>query len=172
MSVFHHTSEHCQHVNARGRRCRMLRATDRDQFCAQHARLEAQALASDLLGPDRDFSTAISVNRVLGNLLELTASDRIPPRRAALVAYTCQLLLTSLPEVKNELDEAEDEEETERRYALWSQNPQPLPATPQAFAEAVFERAFGTKPPAANLPPAPCPPHSGEPKSQSENAIK
>ena len=169
MSVFHHTSEHCQHVNARGRRCRMLRASDRDQFCAQHARLEAQALASDLLGSDRDFSTATAVNRVLGNLLELIATGRIPGRRAALVAYTCQLLLTSLPELKKELDEADD---MESDYVPYSPNPQPLPKTPQAFAEAVFERALSTKTSATNLAPGPCPQHSGERKSQSENAIK
>ena len=63
----------------------------------------------------------------------------------ALVAYTCQLLLTSLPPVKHELHAAE----MERRAALWRKNPQPLPATPQAFANAVFERVLGTKIPSA-----------------------
>ena len=63
----------------------------------------------------------------------------------ALVAYTCQLLLTSLPGFKKEAHHAE----MERRAELWRQNPQPLPSTPQAFANAVFERVLGTKIPSA-----------------------
>ena len=107
--------------------------------------------SADLLGPLEDFTTAINVNQVLGNLLALIASGRIGPRRAAIVAYTCQLLLSSLPAVKDELHE----EEMDRQEALWRQNPQPLPATPQAFAGAVYECVLGTKPPSNLAPSAP-----------------
>ena len=146
----------CQHLDAARRRCRSFPVSAEIPFCAHHLRLAVErsedtaSHTAELLGPLQDFTTATAVNRVLGNLLELIADGRIPGRRAAIVAYTCQLLLSSLPAVKDELHDAE----VERQRALWRQNPQPLPATPQAFANAVFERVLGTKIPSANLAPA------------------
>ncbi len=58
--------------------------------------------SSALLGPVQDFRTATSINHVLGKLLVLLATDRIPPRKAAVIAYICQLLLQSLNETKRE----------------------------------------------------------------------
>lgn len=153
-------AQRCKHLDAARRRCRSLPVSGEIPFCAHHLRLAVErsedtaSHAAELLGPLRDFTTAIAVNHVLGNLLELIADGRIPGRRAALVAYTCQLLLSSLPALKKERHSAE----MYRRTALWRKNPQGLPPTPQAFAEAIFERTFGT--------------HSGKPRSQSENAIK
>jgi len=178
MSNLRDSSKRCRHVNARGHRCRMLRAPDHGAFCAQHARqkdrvdrsavthtddAEAQALAARLFGPAPDFSTAASIQKVLGNLVELIASNGIAPRKAGLVAYACQLLMINLRGYKGELHHAE----MERRAAAWRQNPQPLPATPKAFANAVFERVLGTKPPAANLAPA-GQPHSAHPADETK----
>ena len=161
------SSKRCRHVNARGHRCRMLRAPDHGEFCAQHARQkdreDSATLAARLFGPAPDFSTAASIQKVLGNLVELIASNGIAPRKAGLVAYACQLLLINLPGYKHELHDAE----MERRAAAWRQNPQPLPATPKAFANAVFERVLGTKPPAANLAPA-GQPHSAHPADETK----
>ncbi len=60
-------------------------------------------VSSALLGPVQDFRSAASINHVLAKLLVLLATDRIPPRNAAVLAYICQLLLQSLKEVKHEL---------------------------------------------------------------------
>jgi hypothetical protein len=101
----------CLQISAHGRQCRSLRAPDHPSLCSYHAeeqerkRQDSAALALDLLGPVPGFYTAFSINNVIGNLLVLLASDRIPPRKGAVLAYTCQLLLQSQREVKSELRE-------------------------------------------------------------------
>ena|ERR1700693_1422888 len=104
----------CQQINSHGRQCRSLRAADQPSLCSYHARNVAldrhqsggpahPTLAADLLGPVQDFRSAASINHVLGKLLVLLNTERITPRNAAVTAYICQLLLQSLPEVKDEL---------------------------------------------------------------------
>jgi len=99
----------CQQTTSSGRRCRSPRSAAHPSLCSYHAREESQknnnplALAVDLLGTIHDFRTATSVNHVLGKLLVLLATDRVPPRNAAVIAYICQLLLQSLSDVKHEL---------------------------------------------------------------------
>src|ERR1700693_4761749 len=99
----------CQQTTAHGRQCRSLRAPDHHSRCSYHAkeqerqRQDSAALALELLGPVPGFYTAFSINNVIGNLFILLASDRISPRKGAVLAYTCQLLLQSQREVKNEL---------------------------------------------------------------------
>jgi len=99
----------CQQTTAHGRQCRSLRAPDHHSLCSYHAkeqerqRQDSAALALELLGPVPGFYTAFSINNVIGNLFILLASDRISPRKGAVLAYTCQLLLQSQREVKNEL---------------------------------------------------------------------
>jgi hypothetical protein len=42
------------------------------------------------------------VNRLLGNLLSLVAHDRIPTRKATVIAYVVQLLMNSLAGMQRE----------------------------------------------------------------------
>ena len=94
----------CQHISPSGRQCRMPHAADL-LWCTHHARQEDSKaqLALDLLPPTPGFYSGVSVNYVIGRVLVLLASDRISPRKAAVLAYTCQLLLQSLRDVKSEL---------------------------------------------------------------------
>ncbi|SRR5713101_5781905 len=107
----------CSFTSPGGYQCRRFRAPDHPFLCSRHAQSAAhkesrdtrQALldadsdvSADLLGPVEDFRTAAAVNHTLGNLLLLLARNRISPRRGAVLAYTCQLLLQSLGGVKEE----------------------------------------------------------------------
>ncbi len=101
----------CHFTSASGRRCRMLRTNGHASLCSQHLRRELQPapqpapelVAAELLGPIQDFTTATAINQVLGRLLALLAAQRIPPRNAAILAYICQLLLTTLPAMESEI---------------------------------------------------------------------
>ena len=92
----------CHHIDAQGRRCRMLVMSIEADFCAYHAqrRLQAQraseTAATELLACVSDFTDAASVNRFLGNLIKQVALKRIPRRDGIALAYICQLLLNSL----------------------------------------------------------------------------
>ena len=74
-------------------------------FHSLHANLESPELdvSADLLGPVEDFRTAAAVNHALGKLLILLAGNRVSPRRGAVLAYTCQLLLQSVAAVDKEI---------------------------------------------------------------------
>ncbi len=119
----------CSHATRDGRRCRSLSTGPDSIFCDTHARLawrnsgSASAcptchratrdpdplppnLANELLGPVEHFQTSASINHALGRLVILQARNRIPPRNAAVLAYTFQLLLQSLPETKSEVRDA------------------------------------------------------------------
>ncbi len=118
MPAKHHTDQHCQHISPRGQRCRMLRAAGHDSLCPHHLRQasaaqpDTEVLAAELLGSLNDFSTAESVNQLLGNLVKQLARKRIARLDAIAMAYMCQLLLNSLPPLKKEL-RAEDDEEAQ-----------------------------------------------------------
>ena len=104
----------CQSINAEGKRCRTPLTDSQPALCTYHARQEQRqktethaedpsAIALDLFGHVDNFYTGISINHVIGRILMLLASDRVSPRKAAVLAYTCQLLLQSLDDVKSEL---------------------------------------------------------------------
>lgn len=155
MSPKHNTDHHCQHVSPRGQRCRMLRAADHDSLCTHHlrqgsaAKPDPEVLAAELLGSLNDFSTAESVNQLLGNLVKQLARKRIARLDAIAMAYMCQLLLNSLPPLKKELRAEHDEEaqinqrEFEAEFHAWAiakGNPKALNApTPQAVPPATSE---------------------------------
>jgi len=98
----------CRHIDAQGRRCRMLVMTATGGLCAYHAqrRLQAQrgseTAAAELLASVSDFSDAASVNRFLGNLVKQVTLKRVPRRDAITLAYICQLLLNSLGAINRE----------------------------------------------------------------------
>ncbi len=109
MSAKQQTDDRCRHISADGRRCGMLRSKGHPSLCPQHRRqqLAAQAdpaaVAAELLGAIENFQTAAAVNHALGRLLVLVAGNRISSRRAAVLAYICQLLLASLPALMDEV---------------------------------------------------------------------
>jgi hypothetical protein len=98
----------CRHIDAQGRRCRMLVMSATGSLCAYHAqrRLQTQRgseiAAAELLASVSDFSDAASVNRFLGNLVKQVTLKRVPRRDAITLAYICQLLLNSLGAINRE----------------------------------------------------------------------
>ena len=108
--------DRCQHVDARGHRCRMFVAPAEKTFgsaidsdladltsdlCAHHAQKllrrhrAGQTAGAELLASITDFADAASVNRFLGNLAKMVALRRIPRRDAIALAYISQLILNS-----------------------------------------------------------------------------
>jgi hypothetical protein len=99
----------CLYRYPSGRRCRLPLDVSSSYFCHEHAHVQPPApgsgdLSPDLVGQLTDFQSAVNINRVLSNLLLLISRDRIAPRRASVVAYTCNLLLQSLPHIDHELN--------------------------------------------------------------------
>jgi hypothetical protein len=96
---------HCQHRSPSGRRCRMAPSDTDPGLCSRHAAMRQKDLdqadvASQLIGESEEFRSAIAINRSLGELYKLQARNRISPRRAAVMAYTANLLLRTLPAEK------------------------------------------------------------------------
>jgi hypothetical protein len=98
----------CQFQFSDGRCCRMLRSPAHPSFCAFHARQELQLLESQRVGSEistslnGDFLTATDINHVLGKLFIAAAQDRVPLRKATALAFLGQVMLSSLPHVKQE----------------------------------------------------------------------
>jgi len=108
----------CQFPFADGRKCRMPRSENHPTLCLFHALQEEQLLECQQLGAELsatltgNFLTGTDVNFVLGKLFTALAQNRIPPRNAATLAYIAQLMLHSLPHVK-------DEYRFEYKYPAW-----------------------------------------------------
>jgi hypothetical protein len=103
----------CLYVSATGRRCRSLAARDTSRpsglsaFCIPHSQLEQQyvnikSVSEEILGDADNFQSAIAVNNVLGRLFVLQAQNRIPIRNAMALAYTAQVILSSIEPVREE----------------------------------------------------------------------
>jgi len=98
----------CQFQFSDGRSCRMLRSPAHASFCAFHAKQELELLESQRLGGEissslnGDFLTATDINHVLGKLLIAAAQDRVSLRKATALAFLGQVMLSSLPQVKQE----------------------------------------------------------------------
>ena len=107
---------HCQHRSASGRRfCRMAVSDPASGLCLKHAAAQkkdrdAANLAFKLIGDTEEFTSAVTINHSLGELYKLQARDEITPRRAAVMAYTCNLLLRTLPAIEHELNPQSDDE--------------------------------------------------------------
>jgi hypothetical protein len=98
---------HCLHRTATGRRCRMPVADLDSGLCFKHAadrrkELDQADLASALIGDIQEFRDALTINHSLGELYKLQARNKITPRRAAVMAYTANLLLRTLPAINDE----------------------------------------------------------------------
>jgi hypothetical protein len=99
---------HCRYRTPSGRRCRMTVSDPKSRLCYRHAALRARQDSGDfspelVCGID-EFRSAEDINHVLGELYKLLAADKISPRRGAVMAYTCSLLLRTLPAIDRELD--------------------------------------------------------------------
>lgn len=99
----------CQHRTATGKRCRLRIVDPRSGLCFRHSSLASEAakaadLRTILAGDVTQFEDASSVNKFLSNLLLLLAEDRVTPRRGAVMAYTCNLILRTLSVHIQELD--------------------------------------------------------------------
>jgi hypothetical protein len=94
----------CTRIFANGARCRNPIAHDSPNLCAFHsgqaakeqAEAEAAALIKELYGQVGNLDSELAVAQVLANLFRLIAQDRIPPRRAALLASTARAILRAL----------------------------------------------------------------------------
>src|SRR5260370_34758055 len=106
---------HCQYRSASGRRFCRLPISDTDsRLCSKHAAehrrdLDQADLAASLIGDIQEFRSAADINHSLGELYKLQARNKISPRRAAVMAYTCNLLLRTLPAIEHELNPPNDE---------------------------------------------------------------
>jgi hypothetical protein len=103
----------CKHHTRNGR-CRLPVADPLTALCAEHAlrqqkRDKAAGLTAELIAGLTEFKSAVPINDFLSRLLLFQAQDRIPPRRAAVMAYTCNLLLRTLPAIQHERSPQDDE---------------------------------------------------------------
>lgn len=75
----------------------------------QHADTSSGAdilsVSAELTAGLSEFKSALPINDFLSRLLLFQAQGRIPPRHAAVMAYTCSLLLRSLPAMEHEAHE-------------------------------------------------------------------
>ena len=97
----------CRHIYDSGRRCRFP-VLQNANFCIRHIQSQLKAnLDADLtrhFGPNPlNFRSACEVNDFLCSLAKLLVEDRIPVRRASVLAYIASLELRTLPEIDQEL---------------------------------------------------------------------
>ena len=105
----------CQKRTRKGR-CTMLVADPASPFCPEHSRAatrfrKAADLSSLLTEGLTDFKSATPINDFLSRLLLLQAQGVVEPRRAAVMAYNCNLLLRTLPAIEHERNPADQERE-------------------------------------------------------------
>ncbi len=114
MSAKSLTANQCNHINARGRRCRMLVASDEGSFCIHHLAKSAvsqpgdESLAAELLNSTGDLATVGEVNALLGNVTKLLARKEIDCKDAVAFGYLSQLLLCTLHGMEKLSDEERD----------------------------------------------------------------
>jgi hypothetical protein len=107
---------HCQHRSASGRRFCRLPISDHDSgLCSKHAadhqkELDQADLAAVLIGDIQEFRDAVTINHSLGELYKLLAKNKITPRRGAVMAYTANLLLRTLPAIEHETNPQNQEQ--------------------------------------------------------------
>jgi len=98
----------CHHRFINGTRCRLLVPNAESLFCRTHSQLPEREhapvdLSATLTAGLTEFKSAVPINEFLSRLLLLQAEDRISPRRAAVMAYTCNLILRTLPAIEHEV---------------------------------------------------------------------
>jgi hypothetical protein len=101
----------CLYQTSDRRTCRMLRKKGHPSFCIHHAReeqqrLESEKLAAEFASLSGKLNTVTDINHVLGKVFTALAEKRISHQTADTFGYLGQLLLQSIPGVKNELNAA------------------------------------------------------------------
>jgi len=104
-------SNKCLRQTSDGRSCRMLRKKGHPSSCIHHAReeqqlLEAEKLAAEFASLSGKLNTVTDINHVLGKVFTALAEKRISYQTAATFGYLGQLLLQSIPSVKDEINRA------------------------------------------------------------------
>src|SRR5262249_8396947 len=108
------------------------------------------------------FLTASDINHVLGKVFTALAQDRISIKKAKALAYLAQLMLHSIPTVK-------DETKFKYTYESWSNMidnakklPKPLPRTSNALTETILgvsKAQTATRDAILRMASTPTPPH-------------
>ena len=112
------TEPRCAQIFSNGKRCR-LSALPNSTLCPKHAGTEATALAAVLISGLEEFTSAAPINQFLSRLLLLLAEDRISPRRAAVMAYTANLLLRSISVMDQEAAATAQEAKNRSLTVIW-----------------------------------------------------
>jgi hypothetical protein len=181
MQSQHSTQSRCLRTFSDGRGCRMLRKPGHPALCVFHAReeeqlLETEKLAAELASLSGNLNTGLDINHVLGKVFQALAQRRISPREATAFAYIAQLMLQSMPYVKNEIRWATNDAEAYYRMIRQSipavrdlpksqsTPPPPLPAHRPAPTRATTPAAQQST---ASVP-APAPPPPPQPPTQQQ----
>ena len=127
-------SARCQHRTTSGKRCRLRAVDPRSGLCFRHSAKQSELLhAADLrvslAGEVTQFECAYDINKFLSNLLLLLSENRVPPRRAAVMAYTCNLLLRTLGSRQRELEEQSADEPVRLEIDLPRPDRSPAPSS-------------------------------------------
>ena len=177
------TESRCLRTFSDGRGCRMLRKSGHPALCVFHAReeeqlLETEKLAAELSSLSGNLNTGLDINHVLSKVFQALAHRRISPREATAFAYIAQLMLQSMPYVKNEIRWATND--AEAYYRMIRQSIPTVsdlaksqsPAAPRPTHRPVSDWAPtpSAKPPASFAPAAPLASADPQPLPQQELA--
>jgi hypothetical protein len=176
------TQSRCLRTFSDGRGCRMLRKPGHPALCVFHAReeeqlLETEKLAAELASLSGNLNTGLDINHVLGKVFQALAHRRISPREATAFAYIAQLMLQSMPYVKNEIRWATNDAEAYYRMIRQSipavrDLPKPeSPVTPLPTHRPAPARAVpAAQPPASTVLEAPLASPHPQPPTQQQAA--
>ena len=152
----------CQHRTPTGKRCRLRIVNSGSGLCFRHSaqilpRPEELNLRSALAGELSEFQSAHAVNDFLSRLLLLLSENRISPRRGAVLAYVCNLLLRTIPVMACETQQPDSGDGPYLDVTL------PPPMDPRDF-----QAMFAPRTPFASLTPSETPRASSD--SSGSNA--
>jgi hypothetical protein len=101
----------CQHLRADGKRCADAVYPGHASLCHYHLNREMNAvargdiIAADILHSIGNFQSAAAINVALGKIFLYQLTGRISRQDAMALAYQCQLLLQTIPLIRQELKE-------------------------------------------------------------------
>ncbi len=138
----------CHYRYPNGRRCCLPGLPAKSGLCLRHYNRQVAAglplsplpndsedLSTELVCGIDKFRSAEDINHVLGELYKLLAANKISPRRGAVMAYTCSLLLRTLPVIDREL-QADNDSEPKIIFDL----PRPKRDWPEDPERALYKR--------------------------------
>jgi len=99
----------CTNLRADGKRCASALYQGHSSLCHYHLSRQMRGiadgdiLAADILSAVGNFQSAAAINIALGKIFLHQVTGRLSRQDALALCYNCQLLLQSLPAVKQEL---------------------------------------------------------------------